>query len=521
MADTTNTNTNTAVQSSNSTPSISLKGFFDQAFTANAPAHDDADLNQNSDQVPVQGELANGQNLNNIAENEKSPVSEDQTNLLHKKEDLVKDKNDEDTPLDNGDIGSLVSENITTLDQLGDILRQGYVPKIVAAVINYALNSRVSDVHIEPQAKSLRIRTRIDGVLTDIAKLQLDLHPPIISRIKILARLKIDENRIPQDGRFDVTFQSRKADVRVSTLPTVHGEKIVLRILDKNQKILTLEDLGMKGEAFDKTMLAIAKPWGIILSTGPTGCGKSTTLNAIIARLNQPGVNICTLEDPVEYETPGVNQAQVKPDIGFTFATGLRSLLRQDPNVIMVGEIRDGETAGMATHAALTGHLVLTTLHTNDTAGALPRLINMGIEPFLITSSMDLIIAQRLVRTICPKCKEEMKVPQKVLEEISLQLKAIPEANQKDRQRIPKELKFYYGRGCNECSAGYKGRVGLFEVMIMSPEIEDLAVARRPANEIKQAAIKAGMITMKQDGILKALEGITTLDEVFQATMDG
>jgi len=503
-----NIKTNTITQN-NSSPSISLSGFFDQAFSSNKPVNDTPPVSKNDVSKKMQDKV--------FATEEKSDALSQTKDSDQKTEEKTLDDN---TALDNGDIGSLLSANITTLNELAEIIKQGYVPKIVAAVINYALNNRVSDVHIEPQGKSLRIRVRVDGVLTDIAKLQLELHPPIISRIKILARLKIDENRIPQDGRFDVIFQSRQADVRVSTLPTVHGEKVVLRILDKNQKILTLEDLGMKGEAFDRTVEAIAKPWGIILSTGPTGSGKSTTLNAIIARLNQPGVNICTLEDPVEYETPGVNQAQVKPDIGFTFATGLRSLLRQDPNIIMVGEIRDGETAGMATHAALTGHLVLTTLHTNDTAGALPRLINMGIEPFLITSSMDLIIAQRLVRVICPKCKEEMKVPQKLLEEIQANLKAIPETNKKDRSRIPTELKFYYGRGCNECTGGYKGRIGLFEVMEMNSEIEDLAVARRPANEIKAGAIKSGMITMKQDGILKALEGLTTLDEVFQATME-
>lgn len=422
--------------------------------------------------------------------------------------------------LDDSDIGSLLEEQITDEKALQEVVSGSYIPKIVAGIISYALNKKVSDVHIEPQAKSLRVRVRIDGVLVDVAKIDLSLHPPIISRIKILSKLKLDETRIPQDGRFDVTFKDKGVDVRVSIMPTVHGEKIVLRILDKNQKILTLEDLGMRGTAFDETVKAITKPWGIILSTGPTGSGKSTTLNAIIARLNQPGVNISTLEDPVEYETPGVNQAQVKPEIGFTFATGLRSLLRQDPNVIMVGEIRDGETAAMATHAALTGHLVLSTLHTNDTAGALPRLINMGIEPFLITSSMDLVIAQRLVRQICPKCKEEMKVPAKLMEEIKEELAKIPETNTKDSERVPKELRFFYGRGCSECSNGYKGRIGLFEVMAISPEIENLAIERRPSNEIKAAAIKSGMVTMKQDGIMKALAGQTTLDEVFRATME-
>lgn len=422
--------------------------------------------------------------------------------------------------LEGQDLGTILQHDVTSEEELDAIIKEGYVPKIVAGIIKYCLNKKVSDIHIEPQPKTLRIRCRIDGVLTEIAKMPLSLHPPIISRVKILSKLKIDETRIPQDGRFAVSFETRDVDVRVSALPTVHGEKLVLRILDKSQKTLSLEDLGFMGDGFDKTMEAIKKPWGILLSTGPTGSGKSTTLNAIISRLNQPGVNISTLEDPVEYETPGVNQSQVKPEIGFTFASGLRSLLRQDPNVIMVGEIRDGETAAMATHAALTGHLVLSTLHTNDTAGALPRLINMGIEPFLITSSMDLIIAQRLVRRVCPKCREEMKIPSKLMEEIMTEVEKIPVSNKKDRERIPADPKVYYGRGCSECNQGYKGRVGLFEVMSMSPEIEEMAIMKRPANEIKASAIKAGMITMKQDGILKALSGQTTLDEVFQATME-
>lgn len=417
-------------------------------------------------------------------------------------------------------LGLLLKKDVKTIADLEEVIKQYQIPKIVAGIINFALNNRASDVHIEPQAKVLRIRCRLDGILTDITKLPLRLHPPIISRIKILSAMKIDEARIPQDGRFEVTMLGRVADIRVSTLPTVHGEKIVLRILDKSQRILSLEDLGMQGMAFDITMEAITKPWGIILATGPTGSGKSTTLTAIINRLNVPGVNIITLEDPIEYETPGVNQCQVKPDIGFSFASGLRSVLRQDPNIIMVGEIRDGETAGMATHAALTGHLVLSTLHTNDTSGTLPRLINMGVEPFLITSSLNLIIAQRLIRQICLKCKEEVKLPDKLVENIRFELDKIPESNVKDRARIPAELKFYYGAGCSECKHGYLGRIGIFEVMKMSPQIEDLAISKRPATDIKATAIEAGMITIKQDGILKALAGLTTIDEVLQATQD-
>ncbi|MEI6498699.1 MAG: ATPase, T2SS/T4P/T4SS family [bacterium] len=421
--------------------------------------------------------------------------------------------------LEDKDIGTLIPSDITTEAQLDTIVREAYVPKILAGLINFAINKQASDIHIEPEVKLLRVRCRIDGILRDVVKMPLSLHPPLVSRVKILSKLKIDESRIPQDGRFGVTFERKEVDVRVSTLPTVHGEKVVLRILDKSQSILSLEDLGMQGSAFALTVSSISRPNGMILSTGPTGSGKSTTLYAILNRISIPGINIITLEDPVEYEIPGVNQCQVKPEIGFTFASGLRSVLRQDPNVIMVGEIRDSETANMATHAALTGHMVISTMHTNDSAGALPRLINMGIEPFLITSSVNLIIAQRLIRRICPKCKAEMKVPARLRDEVIEELKKIPENNTIDRTRIPDELKLYYGRGCSECNQGYKGRIGIFEVLAMTPEIEDLAVTKKSANEIKEASIRAGMITMKQDGIIKAFQGLTTIDEVFQAVV--
>ena len=447
------------------------------------------------------------------------PIDPDEDNeALAPEEDGQTDIKDENI-VDSSKMGKLLTEEITNEDQLKNILKGNYIPKIVAALIDYALNLRASDIHIEPGGKSLRVRYRVDGILQDIAVLPLKFHPPLVSRIKILSKMKIDETRIPQDGRFDLGFKEREVDVRVSCLPTVHGEKVVMRILDKSQDILSLEDLGMMGRAFDLTIEAVGKPYGIILSTGPTGSGKSTTLYAMLNRISSPSINIITLEDPVEYEIPGVNQCQVKPSIGFTFADGLRSVLRQDPNVIMVGEIRDGETAGMATHAALTGHLVLTTLHTNDSAGALPRLINMGIEPFLITSSINLVIAQRLVRRICPDCKIESKMPDSLIAEIKAELAKIPKNNPKDLARAEKPLKFYHGAGCPKCSKGYKGRVGIFEVIRMTDQIEELAVGRRPSSEIAGAAFKDGMITMKQDGIIKAMDGMTTLDEVFQATV--
>ncbi len=451
---------------------------------------------------------------------QKKPEGKDGDESTDDKEnnDKQSDKEGEQNSDGSNNLGDLLDHDIKSKEDLENLVIENFVPKLVAGIINYALNQRASDIHFEAIGKDLRIRYRIDGILTDILHLSLKLQPPIISRIKILSSMKIDETRIPQDGRFDVVFKDQEVDVRVSSMPTVHGEKIVLRILDKNQGILSLEDLGMKGRAFDLTVEAMKKPYGVILSTGPTGSGKSTTLYAIINRVSVPAVNIVTLEDPVEYEIPGVNQCQVKPSIGFTFAEGLRSVLRQDPNVIMVGEIRDGETAGMVTHAALTGHLVLSTLHTNNAAGALPRLINMGVEPFLITSAINLVIAQRLVRRICPKCKEEAKIPQKLMEIIQLEISKIPEKNVKDRERAKKELKFYHGVGCSECSHGFRGRIGLFEALRITEEVEELAIGRKPANDIRKASVADGMIMMRQDGILKAMEGLTTIDEVLQAT---
>lgn len=419
---------------------------------------------------------------------------------------------------DVANLGSLLDKDVTSIEELNTIISEGFVPKIVAAVVSYAIFLHASDIHIEAEATDVRIRYRVDGMLQDILKLPLEQHAAIASRIKILSNLKIDETRVPQDGRFDVSFKDREVDLRVSCMPMVHGEKIVMRILDKTHGIMTLEDLGVEGRAFDVIIDAISKPFGIVLSTGPTGSGKSTTLYAVLNRISTPSVNVVTLEDPVEYEIAGINQSQIKPKIGFTFAEGLRSILRQDPNIIMVGEIRDNETATMATHAALTGHLVLSTLHTNDAPGALPRLTNMGIEPFLIASSINAVEAQRLVRKICSNCKEEVQLPAALIDEIKASLDAIPANNEKDRARYTTPMKFYHGKGCDKCKDGYKGRIGLYEVMAMSDAIEELAVSRSSAADIQKQAIAEGMITMEQDGLLKALEGLTTIDEVLRET---
>jgi type IV pilus assembly protein PilB len=402
--------------------------------------------------------------------------------------------------------------------KLSNVITSGIVTKIVSAILYYAVELEASDIHLEPAENDFRLRYRIDGMLQDIIKMPKELHAPVISRIKIISKLKIDEQRIPQDGRFDVVALKKNIDLRVSTFPTVHGEKVVMRILDKSGGVKTLEDLGFSGTNLKLINENIVKPHGIILVTGPTGSGKSTTLYAVLNKISKPEVNIITLEDPVEYDVPGINQCQIKPKIGFGFAEGLRSILRQDPDIIMVGEIRDAETASMATHAALTGHLVLTTLHTNDAAGALPRLINMGIEPFLITSSINCIIAQRLVRKLCKFCREEYVPPQPVLDEINEDLKK--SKNAEVTKYADKPLKFYRGRGCDKCNNGYKGRIGLYEVLHVSGEVENLTVHKEPASKILEQAISEGMITIKQDGIIKATEGFTTLDEVLRVTID-
>lgn len=414
-------------------------------------------------------------------------------------------------------LDKLLGAPILTTDDLVKIIKTGFVPKIVGAILYLAVKTEASDIHIEATHDELRLRYRIDGILRDIVKMPINLHPPIVSRIKILSHLKIDEQRIPQDGRFEVLVEKKEIDLRVSTLPTIYGEKVVMRVLDKSKSIYTLEKLGLTGDNLKKVKENINQPYGIILVTGPTGSGKSTTLYAILGEISNEKVNVVTLEDPVEYEIEGINQSQIKPKIGFGFAEGLRSIVRQDPNIIMVGEIRDAETANLSTNAALTGHLVLSTLHTNDASGALPRLINMGVEPFLITSSINAIIAQRLVRKLCPDCKREKKIPETIMKDIKNELS---KSNNKEVLAYKDQtLKFYEAKGCEKCgNSGYKGRIGLYEVMPMSEKIEDLAVNKMPASEIQEQAIKEGMITMKQDGLIKALQGITTLDEVMRVT---
>lgn len=394
------------------------------------------------------------------------------------------------------------------------VIRQEKVAEIVSHILTFALKSRSSDIHIEPMERMTRVRYRIDGILSEKLTIPKELHDAVVSRIKILSGMKIDEKRIPQDGRFTFKSEDKEVDLRVSSLPTTDGEKIVMRLLEKSTGIPDLPELGLRGRALKNLTEAIRVPHGIIMICGPTGSGKTTTLYSIIQRINSPQINIVTLEDPVEYKIPGVNQVQINPAAGLTFASGLRSFLRQDPNVILVGEIRDQETADLAVQAALTGHLVFSTLHTNDSAGALPRLLDMGEEPYLLASSMTLIVAQRVVRKIHEDCKVPYSADPKVIEEIKTNLGTLWPKDKEDAE-------LFKGKGDNECGGtGYFGRIGIFEVLPVTEKISRLILARASSSEIEKQAREEGMISMIQDGFLKVLEGITTFEEVLRVARE-
>ncbi|MEX0616796.1 MAG: GspE/PulE family protein [Candidatus Woykebacteria bacterium] len=424
-------------------------------------------------------------------------------------------------------------EEIKDLEKVEEVIKEAPVAKIASTLVEYAMKGRASDIHVEPSEDRTRVRYRIDGVLQERLFLPTKVHDALVSRIKILSNMKIDEKRIPQDGRFTFKLGDKIVDLRVSTLPTVHGEKIVMRLLPKAGQAPTLQELGLRGTALRAFEQGIVRPNGIILITGPTGSGKTTTLFAALSKINSPRVNIVTLEDPVEYQIPGVNQVQINPLAGLTFASGLRSFLRQDPNVIMVGEIRDSETAGLAIQASLTGHLVFSTLHTSSASGALPRLLDMGMETFLIASSMTAVVAQRVVRKICEHCKKEYDAPAQAVEDIQKILgnlvknKAIvqklsPE-EQKDIHELEdnQKLKLFKGEGCDKCGdSGYLGRIGIYEVLSITDKIGKLILERAPSNEIEKLAIEEGMVTVPQDGYLKVIEGITTVEEVLRVAIE-
>ncbi|MFH1129214.1 MAG: GspE/PulE family protein [Patescibacteria group bacterium] len=406
-----------------------------------------------------------------------------------------------------------IKSPVTEKEKIEKIAEEAPISKVVALIIKHALEQRASDIHIEPGEKSTRIRYRVDGVLHINLTLPLRIHPAITSRIKILSNLKIDETRKPQDGRFFTEINGKKIDFRVSTLPTYSGEKIVMRILDPTVGLKSLSDLGLEGRNLDVLNRAITKPNGMILVTGPTGSGKTTTLYSILHILNQEGVNIISLEDPIEYYIDGVSQSQVRPEIGYTFANGLRSILRQDPDKIMVGEIRDSETALLAVHAALTGHLVLATLHTNDAIGVIPRLIDMGVDRYLIPSTLILAIAQRLVPRLCLQSKKEVKPSQEIIDLIDSQLKDV-KSETLNQYGIKKPYVLYEPEISKECPKGTMGRLGVFEILEMTQELEGIILKEPSESNIRLEAKRQGTTSMLQDGILKALRGMLGLEEV-------
>lgn len=423
-----------------------------------------------------------------------------------------------------------------------DVSEDSPIAQTVNLLLEYAIRSQASDIHIEPREEHVQVRYRIDGVLKEVNRLPKNVLGALVSRIKILSNLKIDERRVPQDGRFKIKVAGKQYALRVSTLPITDGEKVVMRILDESNRAITLKQLGYWGHSLRTINEAIIQPNGMVLVTGPTGSGKSTSLFSILSKLNTPDVNISTIEDPVEYKIPGVNQTQTNVKAGMTFASGLRALLRQDPNIIMVGEIRDGETANLGVQAALTGHLVFSTLHTNNAATTLPRLLDMEIEPFLIASTVKAVVGQRLVRRLCASCRESYQPDTQEIDAITklfslregqafidihkLELEAIEQEVGGDlppatTEQTITQLFRASPEGCNECnSTGYKGRIGIYEVLGNSIAVQKLIVANATSNEIQDQAIKDGMNTMQADGLVKALRGDTTVEEVLRATRE-
>lgn len=400
-------------------------------------------------------------------------------------------------------------------EEKAEVIREAPVSKIVSQLLEYGIKSRASDCHIEPLEDKTRVRYRIDGILHEKLVLPKKVHDAVISRVKILSGMKIDEKRIPQDGRFNFRAAGQEVDLRVSTLPTSNGEKVVMRLLRKTGGVPDLPELGLRGTALKNLENQLLRPHGIILVTGPTGSGKTTTLYSVLSRINSVRVNILTLEDPIEYKIGGINQVQVNPGAGLTFATGLRSFLRQDPNIIMVGEVRDSETAELAIQAALTGHLVFSTLHTNNASGALPRLLDMDQEPYLITSTVTAIVGQRVVRRICDSCKVKLSPPPEVVPQLKQVLGKLYPA------KDGKAVSIFKGKGCPICNhTGYSGRIGIFEVLVVSEKIGRLILEHQPTSAIEAQAESEGMVTMVQDGFLKVLEGITTIEEVLRVAQE-
>ena len=404
-----------------------------------------------------------------------------------------------------------------SLKEMEEVIKSAPVSKMVLVIIRHAIDGRASDIHIEPTTKDTKVRYRIDGVLRTSLVLPKYIHSAIVARIKVLANLKLDETRKPQDGRIRLTIESREIDFRVSTLPLFEGEKVVLRVLDSNAQIPSLDQLGFNKVHIETIKESIKKPNGLILLTGPTGSGKTTTLYTILTMINKDGINIVTLEDPIEYYVEGVNQSQINSEIDYTFASGLRAILRQDPNVVMLGEIRDKETTELVIHASLTGHLMLSTLHTNNSVGAIPRLVDLGAEPFLLSSVINIVIAQRLARKICPHCKEVTKVPDTILKKVKSELSGIPQKYLSDVD-ISK-LVFYKGVGCANCGdLGYQGRTAVSEILEITQDVREAINQGGDTFQINKLLKNQEFITLTQDCLLKALRGETTLDEVMRVS---
>ena len=403
------------------------------------------------------------------------------------------------------------ASNFFTKEELENVSGDVSIIRLVDSLVEYALKERASDIHIDPEDKRLRVRLRIDGDLQDALSLPFEIHSEVITRIKVLSGLKTDEHNAAQDGRFKAATDLGDVDVRVSIVPTYYGENAVMRVLGEQGRGVGLEQIGYSAGDMEKIRRAIAKPYGMILATGPTGSGKTTSLYAVLEILNKPETSIVTIEDPVEYAVVGIRQIQTNADTGLTFSTGLRSILRQDPNIVMVGEIRDEETAGIAVNAALTGHLLLSTLHTNDAATTLPRLLDMGVEPFLISSTVNIAIGQRLVRVLCNACRVERKLT-------DIELKHLAAVS---RPEFYQKGKFYQKKGCAECgNSGFRGRIGIHEILEIDDAIRNLIMKRANASEIKEAAVKKGMTTMLEDGLEKASRGLTTIEEILRVTQE-
>ena len=409
-----------------------------------------------------------------------------------------------------------VEEAITDFDSLQKLLDRSSTTSLMTYIMGAGFKLNASDVHIEAEEEKIVVRFRLDGILHDAASLPKDAYRKLVSRIKLLSSLKINITDKPQDGRFGIKLPEGDVDVRVSTIPTVYGESIVMRLLHQSREGLTLDKLGFIGDSYEKLIFEIQRPNGMIITTGPTGSGKTTSLYAMMHMLNKPGVKIITLEDPVEYKMEGINQSQIDKSHGYTFAKGLRSMLRQDPDIAMVGEIRDLETADIAIQSALTGHLILSTIHTNSASGAIPRFLSMGVKPFLLAPALNSVIGQRLVRKICSQCKEVIQLDEKTMQRVLDTVEHMPEKEKTQVQS--KEMVFYTGKGCETCNGiGYKGRIGIYEIFIMNSEIEQMILAGQVSEfEIEKIAIKNGMVTMVQDGVLKSLQGVTSIDEIFR-----